>query len=172
MNAAGVSRCASRRPTVDLPEDCTPVMSVAVGSISVGRRRSRRGVARAVGVDGPCRDAVPVVLVDELGEGPAAHRPVVSGGPPERDGGGDGDLGGDVEERAQLGLHEGVPRGHDAAVPEGAGGEQQVLAGRVDARALRRMGIPVADEAREHHDRGGLELIDEVLHRAGHAGLG
>ena len=89
----------------------------------------------------------------------------------ERDRGGDDHAVRDAEQRAQLVLDELVPGGHHAAVAEGAGGEQQVLAGRVDAGALGGGRVAVADEAREHHDRRLLEVVDEVLHRARHARL-
>ena len=93
MKAAGSSRWASRRPDGGLARTTArPVMSTAVGSISVAVGGPAEVWRGALGVDGPGGGRVPAVLVDELGERPAAHRPVVPGGPAERDGGGDGDL--------------------------------------------------------------------------------
>ena len=59
-------------------------------------------------------------------------RPVSTLGPAEGDGGHDDHLVGNVEQGAQLGVGGELPAGHDTAEPQGAGGQQQVLAGRVD----------------------------------------
>ena len=111
-------------------------MSRAVGSISSAVGGPAEVWLGAVRVDGPRGGCLPAVLVHELGQRAAAHRAVVPRRAAERDGGRDGHLVGDAEQRAQLRLHEGVPGGHHPAVAEGPGRQQQVLAGRVDAGAL------------------------------------
>ena len=85
-------------------------------------------------------------------------------GSTERDGGGDGDAVGDTEQGSEVVLDEGVPDRHHAAVPERPGGEEEVLAGRVDRGSLGRVRRPVADEAGEDDDRDRLEVVDERRH--------
>ena len=83
-------------------------------------RPPRRG-PRPIGPRRPARAAA--------GAAPARGRPC---GPAEGDGRHDLDLVGDVQQRPQLGVGGELPARHDAAEPEGPGGQQQVLAGGVD----------------------------------------
>ena len=69
---------------------------------------------------------------------------------------------GTSEQRAQLRLHHGVPAGEHTAIPQCPGGQQEVLAGRVDRCPLsgRRVAVPL--EARQHDDRDAFEVLDEL----------
>ena len=74
---------------------------------------------------------------------------------------------------AELGVGRELPAGHDAAVPEGAGGQQQVLAGGVDRRTVAVAWCrAVAHEAGQDEHGHRLVGVDVVLHGAGHARLG
>jgi hypothetical protein len=103
---------------------------------------------------------------------PSPNGSVATHGPPQRDGPGQGHLGWDVQQFPQFVLDVAVPHGDDAAVPQGAGGQQQVLACRIHRGPLGGVRIPVAHQAGQHHHRRGLEVGHEVFHRGGHAGLG
>ena len=72
------------------------------------------------------------------------------------------------EHVAQLGLDGRVPPRQRAAVAERAGGEQQVLAGRVHRRALVRVRRRGSARGRRARRPGTLEVVDEVLHRGLH----
>src|SRR5581483_10687860 len=77
----------------------------------------------------------PGIPEDDLFERPAADRAVPAGREAEGDDRADGGFGRQAEERAELVLAAVQEGGEVAAEAEGAGGEEQVLDGRVEAGA-------------------------------------
>ena len=100
------------------------------------RRWPRRRVRDARRVDRPGGWLPPPLPEHQLGQRAPAHRAVAPLRAAQGDGRHDLDAVGDVQQRAKLGVRGELPIGHDAAVAEGAGGQQQVLAGGVDRRAV------------------------------------
>ena len=136
-------------------------------------RRARRRVGRALGVHRPPRCLPPALAEDQFGQRPPPHWAVPSLRPPDGDRRHQLDLLRDLQQGAQLGLGRVLPPGHDAAVSQGAGAEEEVLAGRVQRR---RVGggpvLTVRHVAGEDQHGHGLVGVDVVLHGACHARLG
>ena len=65
-----------------------------------------------------------------------------------------------------------VPHRHHAAVAQRPSGQQQVLAGRVDAGAVGHVRLAATHVGGQDDHRRLLEPVDELLHRCRHAGLG
>ena len=89
-------------------------------------------------------------------ERPPAHRTVRAFRPAQRQRGGDERVGGHVEYGPQLVVHEDMPHRHDAAVADGTGREQQVLARGIDVRTVERRQRPVWLVARKDERAGVL----------------
>ena len=139
----------------------------------VGRRGpARLGEPGARRVHGPRRRPAPAVLVDELAERAAADGPVVAGRLAQGDGGVDGDVVGEPEHRRQLPSRDQLELGEHPAQTDGPGGEEEVLARRVDGAALERGGLAVAHQARQHDHRCLGQVDGVVVHRRRHPGLG
>src|SRR5438270_574537 len=84
----------------------------------VGRGpRAGLGVGRALGLLRARRRLAPRVVEDQLAERAASHRAVPALWVAEGNGRREGDLVGDGEQAAELGLDRQVPHGHDAAEP-------------------------------------------------------
>src|ERR1039458_8292152 len=119
--------------------ECLPVVPVfpvvkrstsLPNTLRVPTRVSRRSVVGAWRVDCPRRGLAPFFTVDQLGEGATPNVSVAADGASERESGGDDRFVGNGQKRSELGLHCVVPAGHDAAVAEGSGRQEEVLAGR------------------------------------------
>ncbi len=91
--------------------------------------------------------------------------------PAERDRPGDENPVGDLQQPAEVRLHEPVPAGEHAAIAQRPRGQQQVLAGRVDRPAFRRVRLAVTDQAWKHDDRHAFEGLHEMRHGRGHPRL-
>ena len=142
------------------PSACGRCRSRWSASRSEGARRSgwldRGGPALVCRVPGGstahARGVAPATVVDQLRHRHAADRAVVALGLAERDRRRDRHVVGKGQQFAELVFDEGVPDREHAAVPQAAGGEQQVLAGRIDRCALGRVGR--ADSGRSTGARG------------------
>ena len=126
--------------------------------LQVGRSRRARGA--------------PLVEKDEFVQRPAPHGSVLALGATRGDCGGHEHRFGDAQQRSKLGVDEQVPHGHHAPVTERPGGEQQVLASRVDRGTLSGVVLAVADQAGQDQYRDLVEVLDVGLHRLSHDGLG